>query len=161
MLRLAAETNVSGAKAVMNDLTLDMCILISGSGLGNKVYGKSCRYLMREMVSRENYYLALDDGRRILSQYLRNLKNGVFGYHFIEQMLSREKIVIIPWLSLKRSVAVALREKGFTQDNEDFKFVVVASGTECHKLVSHDPHFFNVQRILKRIPVIVLWPSEA
>ena len=145
----------------MNDLTLDMCVLISGSGIGDMVFKESCVNLMKRMISGIDYYLALDNRGKILNQYLRNLKHGVFGYHFVQQMLSREKTVKIPWRALNRGIRVALEGRGFTRNNEDYKFVVVASGTDCKKLVTHEPHFYNVESILRRIPVIVLWPSQA
>lgn len=145
----------------MNDLTLDMCILISGSGFGHNAYETDCTDLMTRMINTKGYYLALDDRGKIMNQYFRNLRYGVLGHHFVQQMLSREKTVTIPWRHLNRGTRVKLETKGFTRDDEDYKFVIVASGTCCRKLVSHEPDFFNVQRILRRIPVFVLWPSEA
>lgn len=161
MLKRVAKANVFGAEVVVNDLMLDMCVLVSGSGLSDNVYKKQCTDLMKKMINIENYFLALDDRGKVLNQYYTNLKHGVFGYHFIQQMLSREKTVKIPWQDLNQNVRVKLEEQGFTRNDEDYKFVVVASGTCCRKLVSHEPHFFNVKRILKKIPVYILWPFEA
>ena len=160
MRRLAAEASMFGVREPMDDLTLDVCILISGSGIGDEVYGQDCKDLMKKMISIENYYLALDERGKIKLQYMQKLKWGTLGHHFVQRMADMEKTVIVPWQDLRRSIRVKLEEQGFTRDNEDYKFVVVASGTCCRKLVSHEPHFFNLERILKRIPVIVLWPSE-
>jgi len=159
--RLAAEASISGVKAAMGDLTLDVCVLMSGSGIGNRTYEDQCRDLMKKMFSNSNYSLALDNREKIKSQYFQKLKGDTFGHYFVRQMASMEKIVIIPWQDLNRRIRVKLEEQRFTRDNEDYKFVVVASGTCCRKLISHEPHFFNVERVLKKIPVFVLWPSEA
>ena len=144
----------------MNDLTLDVCILMAGSGIGNKQYRDACRDLMRKMISDANSYLALDERKKIEVQYLQKLKEGTLGHHFVKQMASHGKTVTVPWQNLNRGIAVKLKQKGFTANNEDYKFVVVASGTCCKKLVSHDPHFFNVQYILKQIHIAVLYPDQ-
>lgn len=145
----------------MNDLTLDVCILLSGSGIGNRNYQKDCFELMKRMLGLYEYKLALDEKGKIRHQYLEKNKEGTFGHHFIIKMALEEKTVIIPWRQLNQGIRVKLEKKGFTRDNEDYKFVICASGTHCNKLVTHEPHFFNVSNILNRIPVRVLWPHNA
>jgi hypothetical protein len=144
----------------MDDLTLDVCVLMSGSGIGNTQYQNMCHSLMKRMLDADNYKLALDKKGQIKNQYLNNNKQGTFGHHFVIQMALKEKMVIIPWSSLNNAIRVELEERGFTRNDEDYKYVICASGTCCNKLVSHEPHFFNVSHILKKIPVKVLWPHQ-
>lgn len=145
----------------MDDLTLDVCVLMSGSGIGNKKCQHMCFDLMKRMLGMNNYKLALDEKGQIKYQYLIKNGQGTFGHHFVIQMALREKMVVIPWRNLRDSIRVKLEERGFTRNSEDYKFVICASGTCCNKLISHEPHFFNVSRILRRIPVKVLWPNQA
>ena len=145
----------------MNDLTLDVCVLMSGSDIGSPQYRDMCLDLMNRMLNLDGYKIALDNRGKIRKQYLAKNGQGTFGHHFVIRMALTGKTVIIPWGNLRNSVRVRLQEKGFTRDNEDYKYVVCASGTCCNKLVSHDPHFFNVSHVLGRIPVTVLLPNQA
>lgn len=144
----------------MDDLTLDVCVLMTGSGIGNPRYQNICRDLMKRMLDMENYKLALDKKRQISQQYRMKNREGTFGHHFVIQMALKEKTVIIPWRNLNDAIRVKLEEKGFTRNSEDYKYIICASGTCCKKLVSHEPHFFNVSRILRKIPVTVLLPNQ-
>jgi hypothetical protein len=144
----------------MDDLTLDVCVLMSGSGIGNPQYRDTCLALMKRMLNMDNYKLALDKKGQISHQYLAKSKEGTFGHAFVIQMVLKEKTVTIPWNNLRDSIRVKLEEKGFTRDGDDYKYVVCASGTCCNKLVSHEPHFFNVGRILRRIPVRAMLPHQ-
>ncbi len=143
----------------MDDLTLDVCILMSGTGIGNPHFRDICFDLMNRMLL-DSYELALDKKGRIQHQYLKKNKEGTFGHHFVITMILRDKTVPIPWRDINNSIRVKLEEKGFTRDNEDYKYVVCASGTICNKLISHEQHFFNVSSILKKIPVKVLLPNQ-
>jgi len=145
----------------MDDLTLDVCVLMSGSGIGNPQYRDTCRDLMNRMISTDDYKLALDAKGQIRQQYLVKNREGIFGHHFIIRMALRGKTVIIPWRNLSDAIRVKLEEQGFTRDSDDYKYVVCASGTCCNKLVSHDPHFFNSSHILRKVPVTVLLPNQA
>jgi hypothetical protein len=145
----------------MYDLTLDVCVLMSGSGIGNPQYRNTCFDLMNRMLNVDNYKLALDERGRIKHQYLAKNGQGTFGHHFVIKMALTEKTVTIPWRNLRDSIRVKLEKRGFTRNSEDYKYVICASGTCCNKLVSHEPHFFNVGHILRRIPVRVLWPNQA
>ena len=144
----------------MDDLTLDVCILMTGSGIGHPQYENMCRDLMKRMVDIDNHKLALDGKGQIRQQYLIKNREGTLGHHFVREMARRGKTIIIPWHNLNNAIRVKLEEKSFTRDNEDYKYVICASGTCCNKLVSHEPHFFNVSSVLKRIPVIVLLPDQ-
>ncbi len=144
----------------MDDLTLDVCVLMSGSGIGNPQYRAICFDLMKKMLDLDNYKLALDKKGQIQHQYLEKNKQGTLGHHFVKQMALRDKTVPIPWSNLNDAIRVKLEEKGFTRNNEDYKYVICASGTCCNKLVSHEPHFFNASHILKKIPVKVFWPDQ-
>jgi hypothetical protein len=144
----------------MDDLTLDVCVLMSGSGIGNRQYEPMCFELMNKMLDMDNYKLALDKKGQIKHQYLTKNGEGTFGHHFVIKMALKEKAVVIPWRNLRDSIRVKLEERGFTRNSEDYKYVICASGTCCNKLVSHEPHFFNVGRILRRIPVRVVLPHQ-
>ena len=144
----------------MDDLTLDVCVLMSGSGIGNPRYRDMCLDLMKRMLNMDNYKLALDEKGQIRQQYLAKNGEGTFGYAFVIQMVLREKTVIIAWRNLRNSIRVKLEEKGFTRNSDDYKYVVCASGTCCNKLISHDPHFFNVGHVLRKIPVRVMLPHQ-
>lgn len=139
---------------------MDVCILMSGSGIGNPQYQGTCLNLMKRMLAIDNYKLALDKKGQIRHQYLTKNRHGTFGHHFVIQMVLKEKTVMIPWHNLNDAIRVKLEERRFTRDSEDYKYVICASGTCCNKLISHEPHFFNVRRILRRIPVKVLWPNQ-
>ena len=145
----------------MDDLTLDVCVLMSGGGIGNPQYRDMCFDLMNRMLDLDNYRLALDERKKIRTQYLAKNGQGTLGYAFVARMASRGKTVPIPWNNLRNSIRVKLEEKGFTRNDEDYKYVICASGTCCNKLVSHEPHFFNVGHILRKIPVGVLLPNQA
>ena len=145
----------------MDDLTLDVCVLMSGSGIGNPQYRNTCFDLMNRMLNVDNYKLALDKRGRIEHQYLAKNGQGTFGHHFVIKMALTEKTVTILWPNLSDAIRVKLEEKGFTRDTDDYKYVVCASGTCCNKLISHDPHFFDVGRILRKIPVRVVLPHQA
>jgi hypothetical protein len=144
----------------MDDLTLDVCVLMSGSGTGNPKYRDTCLDLMKRMLNMNNYKLALDEKGKIKQQYLTKNGQGTFGHHFVIKMALTEKTVPIPWRNLRDSVRVKLDERGFTRDIEDYKYVICASGTCCNKLVSHEPHFFNVSHILRKVPVKVMLPHQ-
>ena len=147
------------------DLTLDICVLITGSGRSdcntNAMFGKDCLDLMKRMISEDRYRLAFDSRSQVETQYRSRLNPTTFGHYFVRQMATMDKVVKIPWQNLNRGVRVALETRGFTRHSEDYKFVVLASSTCCRKLVSHEPHFLNVQSILRRIDIVVLLPSNA
>ena len=69
----------------MEDLTLDICILISGSGIGDECYHKDCETLMEKMLYEDGYYIAIDNKGKIeidyysqddLSRILESIKGG-------------------------------------------------------------------------------------
>ena len=147
------------------DLTLDVCILITGSRISDdntdRLYGEDCLSLMKRMVTQDKYHLALDSRNMIQAQYDTKLSPDRYGHYFVRQMATMGKTVTIPWQPLNTGIRVQLHVQGFTRDSEDYKFVVVSSCTCCKKLVSHERHFFNVQRILSRIGITVLLPANA
>jgi hypothetical protein len=113
------------------------------------------------MISDDKYRLAFDERKKIETQYTSRLGPQTFGRYFVQHMEAKDKIVKIPWGNLNSAVRIKLAEQRFTRNSEDYKFVIVASGTCCGKLVSHEPHFFNVQSTLKQIGITVLWPNSA
>ncbi len=147
------------------DLTLDVCVLMSGSlisdDITNRRYGRDSFDLMKKMIAEKKYHLALDSRNKIDTQYRTKLNPSTFGHYFIRQMATIGKTVNIPWQDLNKGIRVRLENHGFTRDGEDYKYVVVSSSTCCKKLVSHEPHFINVQRILNKINIRVLLPANA
>lgn len=145
------------------DLTLDVCVLITGSGNSDpgtcKAYGDGCLQLMKKMKDSDQYYLAWDDRNKIKQQYGDKLGPS-YGRYFVKEMADKDKIITIPWQDLNRGIKVKLAENSFTQDSDDYKYVVVAARTCCRQLISHERHFFNVQRILRKIKVLVLLPHQ-
>jgi hypothetical protein len=116
---------------------------------------------MKRMIGEDRYRLALDRRGKIKDQYTTKLNPQTYGHHFVKQMATMDKTVEIPWYPLNKGLRVALAQKGFTWNSEDYKFVIVASGTCCRRLVTHEPHFFNVQGLLRKIGIAVLWPNSA
>ena len=132
------------------DLTIDICVLMSGSGTGNKKYRQTSLALLEKMKGRKYFSLALDNRRKILNQYWEKLK-GTYGEIWIRDMIVKGKINIVPWRNINRSIIVALQEVHFPVGTEDFNYVVTASGTNCKCLVSHDRHYSNrACRVLRR-----------
>jgi len=149
----------------MEDLTLDVCVLMSGSSISdsntNRKYGKMSFDLMTRMMADDRYFLALDSRKKIETQYLKRLNPQTFGHSFVRQMASMGKTVTVQWQEINRGVRVKLEERGFTRNDEDYGFVVVASGSCCKKLITHERHFFGVARILNSIGLAVLLPNQA
>ena len=145
------------------DLTLDVCVLITGSGNSDpdtcKTYGYDCFQLMKKMVDSDQYYLALDDRNKIKQQYDDKLGPS-YGKYFVKAMAGKDKTITIPWKDLNRGIKVKLAENGFTQDSDDYKYVVVAAGTCCGQLISHERHFFNVKGILRKLNILTLLPHQ-
>ena len=79
----------------MIDLTIDVGILMTGSGIGNPENSESCHLLMRQTLDISAWYLALDERGRIRHQYETKMKEGTFGYHWLLEMASRNKIIKI------------------------------------------------------------------
>ncbi len=140
------------------DLTVDVGILMSGSGLGDLAHQVWSLALMKGIESKPDWLLALDKRGRIRYQYEERVKQG-FGRDWLRRLATRGRIVLIPWQRLNRGVVTALKEAHF--DKEDFKYVETAAVTVCKVLVSHDPDYTDgVRSVLKRIPVHVAAASE-
>jgi len=134
------------------DLTVDICILRSGSQLGDPKYYEPSHQLMQEMEKKGQYALCLDSRGKISAQYLRHLKEGTWGHHWFQMMVSRGKYAIIQWTNLDRGTKTALKEEHFDSGvGEDYKYVVTAAGSQSRVLVSHDPGYSQrVRKILRR-----------
>lgn len=133
------------------DLTIDICVLMSGSRIGNIHYFQSSFDLMKKMESDNKFKLALDQRKKIYNQYLKKLKEGTYGHQWLILMASKKKIRIIPWKYIQRGIKGELERARFPIGTEDFNYVVTAAGTICKFLVSHDPHYSNKAcRILRR-----------
>lgn len=149
----------------IEDLTLDVCVLMSGSGISDddtcSRYKGMCLELMKRMMAAKGFYLVLDARKKIEIQYESKLRFDTFGHFFVKQMVSQNKVARVPWTDINKGVKVKLECRGFTRDNEDYKFVVASSSSSSKKLITHEAHFFAVRHILKSVPVRVLLPSEA
>ena len=141
------------------DLTFDVCVLMSGSGIGNPKYLILCNELMKKSLVKKSLHLALDKRGRIRHQYEKKLKEGVFGHSWLCQMADKDKIKLIPWQNIDRGTKTALQEVHF--DPEDFKYVETAAATECKTIASHDPDYSKkVCKVLKKLKVAVKNPQE-
>ena len=141
------------------DLTVDVGVVMAGSGLGDLVHATSSLELMKAIESRPNWALAFDSRNRIKHQYEEMIKQG-FGRDWLRRLATRGRIIIVPWERLNRGIQTALKEEHF--DPEDRKYVETAAKTETKVLVSHDPDYSNsVRRIIRRIHVYVASASEA
>ena len=149
---------------MIEDLTLDVCILITGSGISDhktdRLYGQDCQCLMKRMIEQDKYRLALDDRKMINQQYSDKLRSDRYGHFFVRQMANMGKTVEIPWKRLGRGLRVKLEKKRFTRRGEDYRYVRLSSCTCCKKLVSHERHFFNVQDILGSVGITVMLPGD-
>ncbi len=165
MHKQKTRNNSTGSSTPIQDLTLDVCVLMSGSGISDdntcKAYRSMSVDLMERMVSDDNYRLVLDDRNKIETQYLEKLHSQTYGHYFVRQMASMEKTLVVSYRDINQGTRVKLEERGFTRNNEDYKYVVVAAGTCCKKMITHENHFFAVQGILKNIGIVVMLPSKA
>ena len=147
----------------MKDLTVDVGILMTGSGLSDdNREAESCQSLMKQMRDRDEAYLVLDAGKLIRSQYERKMGNGTFGHAWVGQMAKAGKISLVKLGQFNRGARTALKEAHF--DEEDFKYVRTAAASASKRLVSHDPDYSEkVLKVLKRkvIGVVVQSAAEA
>lgn len=147
----------------MRDLTVDVGILMTGSGLSDDGrYADCCLSLMKEMRDRDEAYLVLDSDQQISSQYDRKMGHGAFGQEWVRQMAKADKITFVKWKEFNRGARVALMEVSFSK--EDFRYVRTAAVSCSKRLVSHDPHYTRkVRKILKRkvVGVVVQSATEA
>ncbi len=145
----------------MRDLTVDVGILMTGSGLSDDDRSAdSCQSLMKQMRDRDEAYLVLDRGKLISSQYDRKMGHGTFGHEWVRQMAKADKISIVKLSEFNRGVRTALKEAHF--DQEDFKYVRTAAESHSKRLVSHDPDYSpKVRTILKRKVLAVVVQSAA
>jgi len=124
------------------DLTIDICVLMSGSGIGNKNYYQTSSILMKIMKKNKKFYLAIDSRGKILNQYLRILKQGTFGHQWLIEMLGKNRIKKIPWIHIHHGLIAELAKARFVR-GEDLNYVVTSAGSKCKFLVSHDPDYSN------------------
>jgi len=137
--------------AVCYDLTLDIDVLMRGSGIGNPEYHSSCLQLMKEMDSKEKFLVALDSKGKIAHQYGKILRQGTYGHSWLIHMAAKNKTKIILWRSLDKGTQVKLREAHFDSSvGEDYKYVVTAAGSDCKLLVSHDSDYTKKVRTILR-----------
>ena len=143
---------------MLNSMFDDKKIFITGAGtIGCEIIRQLLEHNVHSIRVFDSDELKLHN---IKQQYDDKLGPS-YGQYFVKEMADRDKTITIPWRDLNRGIKVRLAEKGFTQDSDDYKYVVVAASTCCGKLVSHERHFFNVQRILNKINVLALLPHQA
>ena len=68
------------------DLTLDVGVLMSASGLGALHYRDSSLRLTKKMLAKPRYLLALDKQGTIRTQYNRKIKPDRFGQVWLREM---------------------------------------------------------------------------
>ncbi|MFC1605223.1 hypothetical protein ACFL5F_09380 [Planctomycetota bacterium] len=145
----------------MKKLTIDVGVLIDGSGIGSvPEYGKPSNDLMKRVSDQQLCHIAVDHKGKIMYQYKSKLKEGTFGHHWICELASRDMIRPVRSLHFTRGVVTKLKEAHF--DPEDYKYVVTAGATISKVLVSHDPDYSpKVCSILKKeLDVRVLGSKE-
>ena len=145
------------------DLTVDVCVLRSGSQTGDPLHYQSSYELMQLMARDNSYLLCLDSRKKISSQYRRQLKQGTFGREWLILMASKNKLTIVQWNNPNRGTKTALKEAHFDSGAcEDYKYVVTAAGSDSRVLVTHDGDYSaKVRKILKkRLGVSVLSAAE-
>lgn len=145
----------------MIDLTIDVCVLISGSGKGgDRKVSNSCKSFMKKALKKDALGLALDKRGKIRHQYESKLTEDSYGFYWLKEMASKERIAIVPWRNLDRGTSTALKEAHF--DPEDYTYVITSASSECKTIATHDPDYTDkVRRILsRRIHVAVKWPQE-
>jgi hypothetical protein len=139
------------------DLTIDICVLRSGSNTGEPMYYESSLKLMQLLKRDKSYWICLDDRGKIELQYRKQLQ-GTYGHHWLREMASKKKVKIVEWSNLDRGTRTALIEAHFDSSvGEDIKYVITAKGSESRILVTHDKDYSpKVRRILrKRLEVVV------
>jgi hypothetical protein len=136
------------------DLTIDVGVVMSGSGLGDPKHSADSLELLKAVESEKGWHLALDERGRILHQYQEKVKQG-FGRDWIRRLASSGKIIHVPWQRMNRGIRTALIEVHF--DPEDYKYAETASHTGCKVLVAHDDDYsIKVRRVLRRVSVDVI-----
>jgi hypothetical protein len=144
----------------MKDFTIDVGVLIDGSGRGSVLeYREPSHKLMKKVRDDDEYRIVVDKKGRIKYQYEQKLKQGTFGHHWLQNLASRGKIIILKSMRLGRGVLTRLKEIHF--DTEDYKYVETAAATRCKILVSHDPDYsVRVQRVLRRDLDVVVFSAK-
>lgn len=146
----------------MRDITIDVQVLMIKFGLSDpemsKRYYKETNDLTDLLEeSGSDFFLALDDKDKIEGQYFKKLGQdyGRWGMMLAE----KDKIVTVPYESLKHSnrrIFTKLQRANFTSNKgEDLKYVETANKTDCHIVVTYDPHFYDNAKKLKKLPVHV------
>jgi hypothetical protein len=133
---------------------------MSGSGLGDPNYKNACNKFMQKSLGNNKLNLALDERGRIKNQYGTKLKQGTFGFHWVQKMIDKGNYEIIPWSNIDRGTKTQLKESHF--DPEDYKYVETACATECKTIATHVKCYSKkVRKILrKRLKVEVKFPDE-
>jgi len=147
----------------MRDLTVDICVLIAASG-PHTHYGTQktdSLQLLTAMEREDGWSLAYDP--RIASQYTASLGHGQFGHHWLAHMLAAKKAFRVPPLARHRKRQVHATLRCAKLNDEDGKYVEVASQTRCNRLVTHDKHSFTSSacQVLRAIPVYVVSCANA
>ena len=132
----------------MSDLTVDVGVLMSGAGVGNRKYRFPSRALMDTMKESSVARLVMDTEGFIEHSYGK-LKNN-YGEWWFRRMSDLDKVHYVPRKYLDRGTQTQLQEAHF--DREDCKYYVrTAASSRSKRLVSHDPDYSpSVCRILRR-----------
>ncbi len=152
------------------DLTVNVCVLRSASGVGIPEHTADSLALLKRMKKHEEAYLALDTKGRILYQYEQQLGEQTFARDWLRRMSESSKVKLVKRCSLKydcRDVFTRLQEAHFDcRTKEDTKYVETAAVTTSKTLVTVD--FGNsyrpkVCKILKKkkLGVHVQHPKDA
>jgi len=148
----------------MLDITLDTCILVSGSLRGScKATNALCQKLLYLLDKEPSCLLVLDKEKHLVQKYRDKLKDGSFGRSWLGHMITTGRI---HWVSYKppltKACVVALNDIHF--DPEDRMFVRVAANSSQKRVATHDVKDFSpavCKAIKKHHAVVVNTPDEA
>jgi hypothetical protein len=129
----------------MHDFTIDMNVLMSGSGHGAVEHERDSRHFMKVMEGCEVALVVIDDGGFINHQYDR-LRD--YGQWWFRRMTDLDKVVRVRRASIDRETRTRLSEAHF--DREDYRYYVRTAAASANKrLVTHDRDYSaRVRRIL-------------
>lgn len=132
-----------------------------GSGLSDPPDDGSCRQLMDTLRANADSRLVWDHGGLIKAQYERKLRPQTFGHEWLQEMLLRDKVVLVRRRRLNRAESVRIRETGLVGEDLNY-YVRTSAASRDRRLASQDSDYDPAtRRALKQVlDVVVLSPSE-
>jgi len=134
----------------MVDLTLDVWILLSGYGGGNRKNSAHCKRLMNQMRDISNARLVLDNGDFIKHVYDTKLGEQTYARKWVYLMIDRGKVNFVDRISIRSGLIGELRKNRFHKDDD--LWIRAAAASFCKIIVTHDVKFFlpKVKKLLRK-----------